>query len=129
MCIREPNYCILIGEATAERIKHEIGQPFPGNEVRELEIKGRNLAQGIPRSFTLNSNEMLEARHEHGSGRGGAWEGGPWGVARRLPRRTDCLWGSSSCGLREPYSIGRHCGWRCGRSIGTYAHDSGGTGG
>lgn len=58
------NYGILIGEATAERIKHEIGQAFPGNEVRELEIKGRNLAQGIPRSFTLNSNEMLEALQE-----------------------------------------------------------------
>ncbi len=58
------NYGILIGEATAERIKHEIGQAFPGSEVRELEIKGRNLAQGIPRSFTLNSNEMLEALQE-----------------------------------------------------------------
>lgn len=58
------NYGMLIGEATAERIKHEIGQAFPGNEVRELEIKGRNLAQGIPRSFTLNSNEMLEALQE-----------------------------------------------------------------
>ncbi len=62
------NYGILIGEATAERIKHEIGQAFPGNEVRELEIKGRNLAQGIPRSFTLNSNEMLEALQEPLSG-------------------------------------------------------------
>ena len=66
------NYGILIGEATAERIKHEIGQAFPGNEVRELEIKGRNLAQGIPRSFTLNSNEMLEALQEPLSGIVGA---------------------------------------------------------
>jgi len=53
------NYGILIGESTAEQIKQQIGQAFPGNEVRELEIKGRNLAQGIPRSFTLNSNEIL----------------------------------------------------------------------
>ncbi|MDR9432273.1 MAG: rod shape-determining protein [Spiribacter sp.] len=66
------NYGILIGDATAERIKHEIGQAFPGNEVRELEIKGRNLAQGIPRSFTLNSNEMLEALQEPLSGIVGA---------------------------------------------------------
>ncbi|QGM22204.1 MreB/Mrl family cell shape determining protein [Spiribacter sp. 2438] len=66
------NYGILIGEATAERIKHEIGQAFPGSEVRELEIKGRNLAQGIPRSFTLNSNEMLEALQEPLSGIVGA---------------------------------------------------------
>lgn len=66
------NYGILIGETTAERIKHEIGQAFPGNEVRELEVKGRNLAQGIPRSFTLNSNEMLEALQEPLSGIVGA---------------------------------------------------------
>ena len=66
------NYGILIGEATAERIKHEIGQAFPGSEVREMEIKGRNLAQGIPRSFTLNSNEMLEALQEPLSGIVGA---------------------------------------------------------
>ncbi|RZU97846.1 rod shape-determining protein [Spiribacter vilamensis] len=66
------NYGILIGESTAERIKHEIGQAFPGNEVRELEIKGRNLAQGIPRSFTLNSNEILEALQEPLSGIVGA---------------------------------------------------------
>ncbi len=55
------NYGSLIGEATAERIKHEIGCAYPGNEVREIEIKGRNLAEGLPRSFTLNSNEILEA--------------------------------------------------------------------
>ncbi|HET9679360.1 MAG TPA: rod shape-determining protein, partial [Gammaproteobacteria bacterium] len=58
------NYGTLIGEATAERIKHEIGSAFPGNEVRELEIKGRNLSEGIPRSFVLNSNEILEALQE-----------------------------------------------------------------
>ncbi len=58
------NYGTLIGEATAERIKHEIGSAYPGKEVKELEVKGRNLAQGIPRSFTLNSNEILEALQE-----------------------------------------------------------------
>ncbi|MBI5463312.1 MAG: rod shape-determining protein [Gammaproteobacteria bacterium] len=58
------NYGTLIGEATAERIKHEVGSAFPGNEVNEIEVKGRNLAQGIPRSFTLNSNEILEALQE-----------------------------------------------------------------
>jgi len=55
------NYGTLIGDATAERIKHEIGSAYPGSEVREIEVKGRNLAEGIPRSFTLNSNEVLEA--------------------------------------------------------------------
>ncbi len=58
------NYGTLIGEATAERIKQEIGSAYPGSEVREIEVKGRNLAQGIPRSFTLNSNEILEALQE-----------------------------------------------------------------
>ena len=58
------NYGTLIGEATAERIKHAIGSAYPGNEVSELEVKGRNLSQGIPRSFTLNSNEILEALQE-----------------------------------------------------------------
>jgi len=66
------NYGTLIGEATAERIKHEVGSAFPGNEVREIEVKGRNLAQGIPRSFTLNSNEILEALQEPLAGITGA---------------------------------------------------------
>jgi rod shape-determining protein MreB len=58
------NYGTLIGEATAENIKHKIGSAYPGKEVKELEVKGRNLSQGIPRSFTLNSNEILEALQE-----------------------------------------------------------------
>ena len=57
-------YGSLFGDATAERIKHEIGCAYPSNEVREIEIKGRNLAEGLPRSFTLNSNEILEALQE-----------------------------------------------------------------
>ncbi|MCG8434663.1 MAG: rod shape-determining protein [Gammaproteobacteria bacterium] len=66
------NYGTLIGEATAERIKHEIGSAYPGQEVRELEVKGRNLSEGIPRSFVLNSNEILEALQEPLSGIVGA---------------------------------------------------------
>lgn len=62
------NYGSLIGESTAERIKLEIGAAFPANEVREIEVKGRNLAEGVPRSFTLNSNEILEALQEPLSG-------------------------------------------------------------
>jgi len=58
------NYGILIGEATAERIKHEIGSAFPGQEVRDISVRGRNLSEGVPRSFTLNSNEILEALQE-----------------------------------------------------------------
>ena len=55
------NYGMLIGESTAENIKKGIGSAFPGSEVREMEVKGRNLAEGIPRSFTISSNEILEA--------------------------------------------------------------------
>src|SRR5690606_40226067 len=58
------NYGILIGEATAERIKIEIGSAYPGQQVRELSVKGRNLSEGVPRAFTLNSNEILEALQE-----------------------------------------------------------------
>lgn len=58
------NYGSLIGETTAEQIKKSIGTAFPGNDIREIEVRGRNLAEGIPRSFTLNSNEVLEALQE-----------------------------------------------------------------
>lgn len=58
------HYGSLIGEATAERIKEEIGCAYPGGELREIDVRGRNLAEGIPRSFTLNSHETLEALQE-----------------------------------------------------------------
>jgi rod shape-determining protein MreB len=62
------NYGTLVGEATAEKIKKKIGSAYPGNEVLELEVKGRNLAEGVPRSFTMTSNEVLEALQEPLSG-------------------------------------------------------------
>jgi rod shape-determining protein MreB and related proteins len=55
------NYGMLIGEPTSELIKTKIGSAFPGSEVREMEVKCRNLSEGIPRSFTISSNEILEA--------------------------------------------------------------------
>ena len=58
------NYGMLIGEATAEKIKKQMGSAFPGAEVQELEIKGRSLAEGVPRSFNVSSNEVLEALTE-----------------------------------------------------------------
>jgi rod shape-determining protein MreB len=58
------NYGILIGEATAERVKYEIGSAYPSREVLQIEIRGRNLSEGVPQSFTLNSNEILEALQE-----------------------------------------------------------------
>ena len=55
------NYGMLIGEQTAEAIKKTIGSAFPGTEIKEMEVKGRNLSEGIPRAFTVSSNEILEA--------------------------------------------------------------------
>ena len=56
----------MIGDATAERIKKEIGCAYSGasTETREIDVRGRNLAEGVPRSFTLNSDEILEALQE-----------------------------------------------------------------
>ena len=58
------NYGMLIGENTAENIKKRIGSAFPGAEVREMEVSGINKAEGIPRKFTISSNEILEALTE-----------------------------------------------------------------
>ena len=58
------NYGSVIGDATAERIKHEVGCAYAGSQVREIDVRGRNLAEGVPRSFTLNSDEVLEALQE-----------------------------------------------------------------
>lgn len=58
------NHGSVIGEATAERIKHTIGSAYPANEVSELQVHGYNLAAGAPRRFTVNSNEVLEALQE-----------------------------------------------------------------
>lgn len=55
------NYGSVIGDATAERIKQEIGCAFAGSEIREIDVRCRNLAEGVPRSFTLSSDEILEA--------------------------------------------------------------------
>ena len=58
------HYGSLIGDVSAERIKQEIGTAFPSDQVLEMEVRGRNLAEGIPRSFTLNCNEIMESLQE-----------------------------------------------------------------
>jgi rod shape-determining protein MreB len=62
------NYGILIGESTAERIKQTIGCAYPSNEIKEIEVRGRNIAEGVPKTFTLNSREICEALQEPLSG-------------------------------------------------------------
>jgi rod shape-determining protein MreB len=58
------NYGMQIGDNTAENIKKTIGSAFPGAEVKEMEVSGINRAEGIPRKFTISSNEVLEALSE-----------------------------------------------------------------
>ena len=56
-------YNLLIGERTAEQIKIEIGSayPYPDAEVRTMEVKGRDLVSGIPKTLEINSDEIREA--------------------------------------------------------------------
>jgi rod shape-determining protein MreB and related proteins len=54
-------YNLLIGERTAERIKMEIGSAYPLETPMTLETKGRDLIQGLPKTVTLNDEEIREA--------------------------------------------------------------------
>ena len=55
---------ILIGERTAEQMKMEIGCVYPREEEATIEIKGRCLMTGLPKTITVNSTEMMEAFEE-----------------------------------------------------------------
>jgi len=57
-------YGLLIGEATAETVKKEIGTAWEGSENRQLEVKGRHIADGVPRSQLLSSQEIHAALSE-----------------------------------------------------------------
>lgn len=55
------NFGMAIGEQTAELIKKTIGSAYQHQENKTIEVKGRNLAEGIPRTFTVQRSEILEA--------------------------------------------------------------------
>ena len=57
-------YNLLIGERTAETIKIEIGSAFPLDKQMTMEIKGRNLIEGVPRTITIDDSEIREALSE-----------------------------------------------------------------
>ena len=57
-------YGSLIGDSTAERIKEEIGCARKSDELREIDVRGRHLAEGVPRGFTLTNDEILGALEE-----------------------------------------------------------------
>ncbi|MDC1011096.1 rod shape-determining protein [Methylophilaceae bacterium] len=58
------NYGTLISEPTAEKIKKQIGSAFPMTDLIEMEVTGRNLAEGLPRKIVISSNEILESISE-----------------------------------------------------------------
>ncbi len=55
---------LLIGEATAEQIKHRIGSAYPPQTVEEMDVSGRDAAEGNPRTITVNSSQINEAMRE-----------------------------------------------------------------
>jgi rod shape-determining protein MreB len=55
---------VVIGEATAEKIKKEIGTAYESEDILEIEVTGRHLGKGVPYTFKLNSSEILEAIQE-----------------------------------------------------------------
>ncbi len=55
---------IMIGERTAEELKINIGTAFPRDEVVKMEVRGRNLISGLPKTIEVTSEEMLEALNE-----------------------------------------------------------------
>ena len=57
-------YNLLIGERTAEQIKIDIGSAFPLDEPTTMEIKGRNLIEGIPKTLTITDEEIRGALAE-----------------------------------------------------------------
>ena len=63
-------YNLLIGERTAEQIKIQIGSAYPLDKPLTMEIKGRNLIEGVPKTITIDDTEIREAlvgmrRHHH----------------------------------------------------------------
>ena len=54
-------YNLLIGERMAEWIKMEIGSAYPMGEEKKLEIKGRDIVAGLPKTLTISSEEIRDA--------------------------------------------------------------------
>jgi len=57
-------YNLLIGERTAEHVKIEIGSAFPLDKPLSMEVKGRNLIEGVPKTITIDDSEVREALGE-----------------------------------------------------------------
>jgi len=57
-------YNLLIGERTAEQVKIELGSAYPLKEELTMDIKGRDLVEGVPKSLTIRDAEIREALAE-----------------------------------------------------------------
>jgi len=57
-------YNLLVGESTAERIKINIGTAYPTEEPLTMEVRGRDLVAGVPKTVTVNSDEIRDALSE-----------------------------------------------------------------
>jgi rod shape-determining protein MreB len=57
-------YNLFIGDRTAEDAKFSVGSAYPGDTVRSMEVRGRDLLTGLPRSATITSDEIREAIQE-----------------------------------------------------------------
>jgi len=57
-------YNLLVGERTAETIKIQAGSAYPFNEPRKMDIKGRDLMDGIPKTLTITDSDIREALHD-----------------------------------------------------------------
>ncbi|HZK34281.1 MAG TPA: rod shape-determining protein [Bacillota bacterium] len=57
-------YNLMIGERTAEKIKITVGSAFPIEEVQEMEIRGRDMVTGLPKTLKISSTEIMESMHE-----------------------------------------------------------------
>lgn len=55
------NFNLLLGERTAEKIKHEIGSAFPMKEKLEMPMRGRDLVTGLPREVIINDEQVRQA--------------------------------------------------------------------
>ncbi len=82
-------YNLLIGERTAEQIKIEIGSAFPLEERMTMEIKGRHLIEGVPKTITISDEEIREALAETVN------VGWRWSGRRPSSRRTSSI--AASC--------------------------------
>ncbi|PAB61376.1 rod shape-determining protein [Anaeromicrobium sediminis] len=55
---------LMIGERTAEEVKITIGSAYPKLKEQNMQIRGRDLVSGLPKTITINATEILEALHE-----------------------------------------------------------------